>query len=558
MRRHEERRVPVPAERRIARLRLRSNGHRFAGDAIDADHVAVLRFAVGDAEVGRILDRHEAVAALHRLPFVAGDAGGAAHGARPAPRVVVLHAAADVVRRRHVDAHVIEEPDRQVVEESPRLRLIPTHRKAAVVADQHVIGVRGIEPDRVVIGVNLRRGGGVHGLAGIGGHLKIDAAEDHHIGIVRIHADLTEVHRPWVRVVDFLPRAAGVVRPVESGDRVRRDRAHDIATAGLRRWGLVGLGPAAAARRRGPLDERVENVRPLAVHVEPDASERAVGKPVALHARPRFAAVGGFPDAAARPAAVHAARRAPPLIGRRVEHLIVRRVHHEIVGAGVVVPLQRLLPGFAAVHRFVDAALTTRPPQAAGGRDEDDVVVARVDDDAVDAAGRFETHVGVGLAPVRRLVDAVAPRRALAVVRLAAAHPHQIRVALRHCDVADRDEPVVLELRLEGRAAVRRLPDAPVRGADVEDRRVRLVHRKIGDAARHPGRPDRPEMQSLEGAGTGRRRGRGLAGAADQGLHAERREQHGDKGEDAMRLHDELRKLVGRGDYRRLTTCGCS
>ena len=148
----------------------------------------------------------------------------------------------------------------------------------------------------------------------------------------------------------------------------------------------------------------------------------ALGQPL-----PGVAAVGRLPDAAARPAAVHAARGAAPLIHRRVENPVVGRIHHEIVRAGVVVHLQRLLPGPAAVGRLVDAALAAGPEQAAGRRDEHDVVVARIDDDAVDEARGLEPHVRVGLAAVGRLVDAVAPARALAVVRLAGADPDQIR-----------------------------------------------------------------------------------------------------------------------------------
>ena len=107
---------------------------------------------------------------------------------------------------------------------------------------------------------------------------------------------------------------------------------------------------------------------------------------------------------------------------------------------------------------------------------------------------------GVRLAAVGRLVDAVAPRRALAVVRLAGADPDEIGIALRDRDVADRHQPLVLELGLERGAVVDGLPHAAVRRADVEDRRVGLVDRQVRDAPRHRGRPERPEMQRFERA----------------------------------------------------------
>src|SRR5207253_10387351 len=119
-----------------------------------------------------------------------------------------------------------------------------------------------------------------------------------------------------------------------------------------------------------------------------------------------------------------------------------------------------------------------------------------------------------------RLVDAVAPRRALAVVRLAAADPHEIRIVLRYRDVADRDQSLRLELRLERRAAVRGLPYAAVRGTDVEDRGIRLVDREVRDAPRHRRGTDRSEVQSVER--TARRRRRRCGTLADERLRGER------------------------------------
>ena len=187
------------------------------------------------------------------------------------------------------------------------------------------------------------------------------------------------------------------------------------------------------------------------------------------------------------------------------------------VGAGVVVALQYLLPGLAAVGRPVDAALAARTPEAARGRHEHDVVVARVDDDAIDVAGGAKPHVGVGLAAVRRLVDAVTPRRALPVVRFARADPDEVGVRLRDGHVADRHQALRLELGLERRARVDGLPHAPVRGPDVEQRGVGLVHRQDRKSA--------PTWMPVQSAGsavyrTDRRRGGGPARSrlAQQGL----------------------------------------
>ncbi len=292
-------------------------------------------------------------------------------------------------------------------------------------------------------------------------------------------------------------------------------------------WAPPRPPPAAV----GALDGGVEDVRALPGDVDRDSSERAVRDAVALHPRPRVAAVGRLPDAAARAAAVHAARGAAPLVGGCVDDLAVRRVHRQIVRSGVVVDLQHLLPGLAAVGGLVDAALTARSPQAARRRDEDDVVVARVDGDAMDVLGGPEAHVDVGLAPVGRLVDAVAPRGALAVVRFAGAHPHQVGVRLRDGDVANRHQALILELGRERRAGVRGLPDTAVGGAHVEDGRIRLVDGKVRDAAGHRRRADLAEMERVErpaGRGCGRLRcltDERLPGDGERERHAERNQQ---------------------------------
>ena len=276
-----------------------------------------------------------------------------------------------------------------------------------------------------MVGVDLRSGGRVDRLAAIARHVQIDAAVDDDIRIVRVDADLAEVHRPRILVVHFLPRRAAIIGSVETGGGIGIHARHQRAPARpLRRLLFAAaafattrapFAPAPAGRNR-PFDERVEDARPPAVSIDGNAAQRAVGPAVALHARPALAAVNRFPQTAAGTAAIHAARRPPPLIRRRVQNLVVRRVHHQIVRAGVVVDLHHLLPALSAVGRLVDSALAAGAPQAAGGGDEHDVVVARIDHDAVDVARRRQPHVRPRLAAVGRLVDAVAPRRALAVV----------------------------------------------------------------------------------------------------------------------------------------------
>ena len=141
---------------------------------------------------------------------------------------------------------------------------------------------------------------------------------------------------------------------------------------------------------------------------------------------------------AARAAAVHAPLLASPLIGRGVEHLVVGRIHDELGGAGVVIDEEDTLPVQPAVGRLEDAAFAARRPQIAERRDVDDIEVHGIDDDARDLLAGAQPHVAPRLAAIRRLVDAVAPGRALAIVVLAGADPDQVGIGWPDGDVADR------------------------------------------------------------------------------------------------------------------------
>src|SRR5204863_3451610 len=73
---------------------------------------------------------------------------------RPAPRVVVLQAAAQHVRRVVVGRHHVELPDREVVQEPPALGAVLRDVHAAVVPLNYAVGVLGIDPQRVMVHVH--------------------------------------------------------------------------------------------------------------------------------------------------------------------------------------------------------------------------------------------------------------------------------------------------------------------------------------------------------------------------------------------------------------------
>ena len=101
-------------------------------------------------------------------------------------------------------------------------------------------------------------------------------------------------------------------------------------------------------------------------------------------------------------------------------------------------------------------------------------------------------------AGVGRAVHAVAVRPVLAKVGLAAAGIDDVRVRRRHGNRADRrDRRRTVRHVLPGDAAVGRLPDTAVHGAEVEHVVLRRVANH-GDGATAAERPDEPPSQSAQ------------------------------------------------------------
>ena len=193
-----------------------------------------------------------------------------------------------------------------------------------------------VDPHRVVIDVNPFGAVGAERLATVIGDVERHAQRVDARVALRIDADLAEVHRPRVLAAQLPPVGAAIVAAIDAA------------------LGLV-------------LDARVEDVGVLAVDVHADAALGA-GRQAGLGLGPGLAAVGGLPDGAARPAAVHAPLRAAPLIGRGVERLAVRGIHHQLGRAGVVIDVQHALPVLPAVGGLVDAAFAAGRPQVAQRR----------------------------------------------------------------------------------------------------------------------------------------------------------------------------------------------
>ena len=224
-----------------------------AGRQIQAPHVAALRLRIHDVRVGRVLRGVEAVAAADRDPVAVVDRAVAV-AARPAPRAVVLQSRADVIRERHIVADDVRLRDGDHVEELEVPAAVPRLRHAAVVADDEVTRVVGIDPHGVVIHVDaLRRV--ADGLAAVVGEVDGRRGPVHAVGVLGIGAHLGVVEGADVVAVHLGPRRAAVARAVQAGG------------TRLRRLGFVDARIGRGVR----FDERVDHFGVAARDGEPDA-----------------------------------------------------------------------------------------------------------------------------------------------------------------------------------------------------------------------------------------------------------------------------------------------
>ncbi len=107
-----------------------------------------------------------------------------------------------------------------------------------------------------------------------------------------------------------------------------------------------------------------------------------------------------------------------------------------------------------------------------GNRDEEPIGIAGINGHLRNLLAIAKSEVGPGLAAIGGLVDAIADGEVRAMQPFAAADVNDLRVGRRDNDGADRAGRLLIENRLPGAAVVRRLPDAAVDRADVEDVRL--------------------------------------------------------------------------------------
>ncbi len=216
-------RIPIPAQRRLA-LAFERLQHQFLPRRlVVANQNPVLRLGINRVGIDRVHLRPEAVAARGYEPVRIWNAGEIVRARRPAPGKVVLGPAAHVVERRCVvDGHVVELHRRQIGLELPFLGVVPGFVQAAVGAQQPVLGVLRIDPQRVVVHVMVDF---VHAVQRLAAVERLAQKHVHHedaVDVLRIGHDARVVHRSLIEFVALLPRCALIGRAENSALAVSR------------------------------------------------------------------------------------------------------------------------------------------------------------------------------------------------------------------------------------------------------------------------------------------------------------------------------------------------
>src|SRR5579884_370459 len=353
-------------------------------------------------------------------------------------RGVVLLGAIDAIGKMVVSYDVIDLGGRERLL-GPGLAAVGGDCRTAVVGLDHCIGIGRVDPQIVIIAVAGTDTGEF--LAAVGRFEEADVQDIERVDGFGIGIEVIVVPGAlavFVVVVNALPGFAGVVGAEDSPVLRFHDRPDAVRLDG----------------RDGDAD--------LAQHAGRHAR-------IAAEIGPGGAAVGGLVELAAGSAAVEGIGGAPGLPGGRVERIGIVRVHAQVHGAGAVALEEDLLPRLAAIRGLVDAALRVGAPDVAERGHIDDVRIRRIDLDAGNVLGGFQTDVLPGLAAVRALVDTISCGDVAADVALAHAGVDHVGIGGADGDGADGGGlKIAVGDARPGRARVGGFPQSAAGRAEIE------------------------------------------------------------------------------------------
>ena len=385
---------------------------------------------------------------------------------RPAPREIILGAAAHVVEGKSViNGNVVKLDGRQICLEAPALEPVVRLGHAAVASHHHMIGIVGIDPYHVIVNMVI---GLVHLVQRLPAIIRLAQECVHHINPVHVlwvGEDLRVVHSDRVQLISSFPGRAPVLRAKDSTLSIRR------------------------------FNGRVHRIRINRRHRHSNPSH-VLGRQSGFQFVPGRACVGRLVNRALRSAINHREHVPPSLVRRRIKNVGIRRIEIDIRHARVLADRQNGFPGFSAVGRLIEPAVSPRPPKRTFSRDIHHLAVARINHDLANVFRFLQPQIFPALAAVVRPVNSVAVRNAALAVAFSRPHPHHGRIVRIERDPPDRIRSFVVENRSPGGAVVHRLPYSTRCHADIVLSVMVRIHSQRHHSPRSRRRPDQTKLQA--------------------------------------------------------------
>src|SRR5215831_7186838 len=388
---------------------------------------------VGIAWIGQ----YESCFAVRRVVPVALHDGTLVIHARDGDARIVLLSAVEVIGETRVDRHMVELGRRLVVNGAPGLATVEGDRRSAIARFDDAVGLGRVDPDAVMVAMARRQE--LEGLAAVGGPEQAGVLGVYGISVLRVRENGGEVPgalaEPSV-IIDALPVLAAIVGAVQ--------------TALLR------------------LDHRVYAFRVRRRDADVNTSEDTRRQSIAGELLPAHTPVGRAVQATARTAAREVPRLATCLPERGVDGARIVWIEADIDRSGVLVLVEHLGPGLAAVGRAKDAAFRIRSEGVAECRDQHDIRIVRIDDHRPDLTRVLEAEMAPGLAAIDRAVHAISVGHVPARRSLAGPDVDDAVVGWRDGDGADRADRGAIGQRLPGVTAIGCLPHTARHSAEIK------------------------------------------------------------------------------------------
>ena len=124
--------------------------------------------------------------------------------------------------------------------------------------------------------------------------------------------------------------------------------------------------------------------------------------------------------------------------------------------------------------------------------------VGRMDQQAPDVQGVIQPNVPPAITTIGRLVNPVAPRGTLTIVRFPAADPHDGWIRGCDCNIADAAHLLIVEHWFPRHTVVRGAPNPSGSGRDEHNVGIRFDHSEIIDPAAHVRRANIPPLELID------------------------------------------------------------